>query len=491
MLTLGSTKASALAVGVEFASTSSGVSANLPARVALIGQGSTGTTFSTDKLQVTSAAQVASTYGQGSPLHLAALQLMPPNGGGLGAVPLTVYPLEDDAGGAAATGSVTVVGSVTTASSARVVVNNIQSQSFSLVVGDSVAAICAKIKTAIDAILKMPVTTTDNGTEVALTSKWKGSSGNDLHIEFLGGADSGLTFSVTAMAGGSGNPDVDSALNQLGNSHETHVVNCLEVTDTTTLDKINAAGEQRWEGLEAKPFIAFTGGTAATAALATAVSSTKSAQRVNALVTDPGSKHLPLEIAAATVAAIAPIAHAGPAEGYNGVQLVNLTASADSGQWNLNERNLALLGGSGNIANEGGVATIGDLVTFYNDVAEENPAYQFVDTTIKVMNLMYSVRQTLDNPAYKGASIIPDGQVVNSGVRAVSPKEVKAALAGTLSALEAQAIIADADESKAGLSVVISPSNNRRFDVVVPAKVTGNLTQIDALVQWSFNFGGA
>jgi len=61
----------------------------LPQRVALIGQGTTAAVYATTPLIVTSAATVGSTYGFGSPLHLAALQLLPQNGDGLGTIPLT------------------------------------------------------------------------------------------------------------------------------------------------------------------------------------------------------------------------------------------------------------------------------------------------------------------------------------------------------------------------------------------------------------------
>jgi phage tail sheath gpL-like len=47
----------------------------LPQRIALIGQGNTASTYSTDKQQIASAAQAATLYGYGSPLHLAALML--------------------------------------------------------------------------------------------------------------------------------------------------------------------------------------------------------------------------------------------------------------------------------------------------------------------------------------------------------------------------------------------------------------------------------
>ena len=79
----------------------------LPQRVGIIGQGNSLSVYSNDKAQVTSALQVAQTYGFGSPLHLAAKQLFPDNGDGVGTIPVTVYPLDDAGTGVASTGDVT------------------------------------------------------------------------------------------------------------------------------------------------------------------------------------------------------------------------------------------------------------------------------------------------------------------------------------------------------------------------------------------------
>ena len=71
----------------------------LPQRVAVFAQGSTASTYSTVKQQVTSAIQAATLYGFGSPIHLAVLQLLPINGDGVNTIPVMIYPLEDDASG--------------------------------------------------------------------------------------------------------------------------------------------------------------------------------------------------------------------------------------------------------------------------------------------------------------------------------------------------------------------------------------------------------
>jgi len=69
----------------------------LPQRIAIVGQGNTAATYSTVKFQITSAPQAGERYGFGSPIHLAARQLLPVNGDGVGTLPVTVYPLDDDA----------------------------------------------------------------------------------------------------------------------------------------------------------------------------------------------------------------------------------------------------------------------------------------------------------------------------------------------------------------------------------------------------------
>ena len=107
----------------------------LPQRVVLLGQGATASTYSLDKRQVTSALEVGETYGFGSPLHLAALQLLPVNGGGLGTVPLTILPLADDASGTTADGDISGVGTMNSTQSYRIRINNILSNPFTIAEG--------------------------------------------------------------------------------------------------------------------------------------------------------------------------------------------------------------------------------------------------------------------------------------------------------------------------------------------------------------------
>ena len=124
----------------------------LPQRIAVVGQGSSAAVYATTKRQVTSAQEVGSLYGFGSPVHLAAQQLFPVDGDGVGTIPVTVYPLVDDGSGVVSTGSVTPGGSPTVAASYVVRVNGVESEPFVISVGDVVATVTAAMTAAINAV---------------------------------------------------------------------------------------------------------------------------------------------------------------------------------------------------------------------------------------------------------------------------------------------------------------------------------------------------
>jgi phage tail sheath gpL-like len=266
----------------------------VPQRIALIGQGNTASTYATTKAQVTSAGEVATAYGFGSPLHLAAKELFPANGDGVGTIPVTVYPLEDDGSGVAADGDISMSGSQSGAGEYVVRVNNIDSDQFVIPDGTAASAVAALMVTAIDAILDMPVTVTDNAGVLEFTAKWAGQSSNDLYVEVIG-PDNGITFTVTQASGGLVNPDVDIALNQVGDVWETVIINCMNLSDTATLDKFSTWGEGRWNPLVTKPVLgAFTGNNIATATSAISVPDARKSDRTNATINSPNCRNLPL-----------------------------------------------------------------------------------------------------------------------------------------------------------------------------------------------------
>jgi len=159
----------------------------LPQRIAVVGQGNTASVYDTTKRQVTSASEAASIYGFGSPIHNAVRQLFPVNGDGVGTIPVTIYPLEDDASGVASSGDITPSVTPTEAASYLVRINNIDSEEFVIETTDTVADRNDK---------------NDKGNQCGTrnahyrdgwhypkddtNSKWEGTSANDIVIEVIG-----------------------------------------------------------------------------------------------------------------------------------------------------------------------------------------------------------------------------------------------------------------------------------------------------------------
>lgn len=478
-------------VGIEtnYVNLKSGASM-LPQRIALVGQGSTGSTYSTTKQQVTSSAQVGSLYGYGSPLHLASKQLFPANGDGVGTIPVTVYPLEDAGSGVASTGEIAISGTVTAGTTAKlsVSVNNIESQPVVITDSDTPTTVAGKIAVAVAAVIDMPVDAGSTLGDVTLTSKWMGASANGINIAVSETSPSGLTYAITGPSGGLVNPSIQTALDQVGNVWETLVINCLDINDSTALDAYNTFGEGRWGSLVRKPLVVLTGNTAATVSSATSVSGARSNDRINGQLVAPGSLDLPFVVAARQVAKIAVRANTSPAFDYGSLIATGLTAGSDGEQWDYAERDLAVKAGSSTIESENGVVKLSDIITFYNPVGVENPGYRYVVDIVKIQNILFNLDLIFSADEWDGAPLIPDEQPTTNG-DAKKPMMAKTEIASLIDNLGLEAIISDPAAAKRTIDARISSDNAKRLEWTVTMEISGNSNIISGTFNYGFYFG--
>lgn len=122
--------ASVLGVQATFKDLRAGSVLYLPQRLAVSAQGESAVAFPTAKWTATSAAAAGAKYGWRSPIYHMLRQLMPANGDGVGSIQVDVLPLEDNASGAFATGTVTPSGTATEAFGARLRVSGVLSKEF-------------------------------------------------------------------------------------------------------------------------------------------------------------------------------------------------------------------------------------------------------------------------------------------------------------------------------------------------------------------------
>jgi phage tail sheath gpL-like len=463
----------------------------LPQRIAVVGQGNTASTYTTTKKQVFSALEVAETYGYGSPLHLAVLQLLPTNGDGVGAIPVTVYPLQDSGTGTVAAGSITPAGAATADEELVLEVNNIPTATINVTSGDSVAVQVAAIVAALNAKLEMPLTAVDNAsTSADLTSKWKGASANDISVTLTGlSASAGVSWGIVQPTGGTNNPVVDGPLAEIGNIWETMVINCLEIADSTALDTFSAWGEGRWGSLVRKPAIVFTGATPADSAAAITVPDARKTDRTNCQLIEVGGSDLPLVVAARQVARIAVVANTNPAHDYGSQAATGLTPGADGDQLNYAAQDATVKGGSSTSESRDGVLYILDVVTMYHPTGDPLPAYRYVVDIVKLQNVIFNTDIRFNTSAWDGAPLIPDDQpTVNPAAK--KPKMAKAVMAGIIDGLALEAIISNPEEAKAGIVAAIDGANPKRLNMTVPIQVSGNTNIKSIDINWGFFFGG-
>jgi phage tail sheath gpL-like len=479
-------------VGIESKFQQTGLSGRfLPQKVGIVAQGTTGSGYPLIKKQVTSAFEAGNIYGFGSPIHLAVSQLLPSNSDGVGNIPVIVYPLDDAGTGVAASGDITPSGAETEPHAYRVSINNILSEPFVVSPGDVVADITDAITTAVNSNINMPVTAIDATTEVVLTAKWKGASSDDLYIEVIPELPAGSTsFIITQPTGGLVNPDIQDALDLIGeNEWITMLLNCLNKSDTVTLGKYTTFGEGRWEPLVKKPLIVFTGDINATVDDATTIPEARKTDRVNSQLVSPASVDLPFIVAARQLARIVVVAENNPPTGYNGQIADGLTPADDSLEWKYSQRDEAIKKGSSTITVENGQVVCGDIATFYHPDGMPIPAYRFVVNIVKLQNVTYNMDLIFSAPEWRDVPLIPDGQpTVNPKAR--TPGTARAEVAGLLDYLGEQAIISDPEDAKKKTVAAISGSNPNRLDVSVTFNLSGN-TRVKSITQnFSYFLGG-
>lgn len=460
----------------------------LPQRIAVIGQGASNVVYPNDKIRASNANEIGDLVGYGTPLHLAAKEFFPRFGEGVGAIPVTFYPLDDAGAGQAATGEITPVGSPTETGAYRVNINNIRSEGFFVSSGDTVAAMTAAITEAINAVIDMPVIAVDDATHVTLAAKWKGESANDIHVSLIGAVTAGLTLSVTQMSGGLINAPIAGALTQMGDVWETFVLNCQNISDTTLLDEYRTFGDGRLGALTKKPLTVFTGNTEANVNTATTISNARGTDRINSQLVAPGSKNLPFVVAAAQLSQIAIRADRRPAFDYASLKTPTLIPGADGLQWDFPKRDQAVKAGSSTTEVKDNVIHLSDTVTFYHPSNDPTPAYRYVSDIVKLNNVIFNIDLLFNNDEWNGAPLLPDDDVVViSGVK--RPRIAVTELSALIDSLAANGIISDPKAAKASIRAEIDSQNPKRLNVSISVKLSGTVNIVSIDLNFAFYIG--
>lgn len=132
--------------------------------------------------------------------------------------PLYVTALADDGASVKATGTITFAGAISSSVVLRFRIAGKQVR-FTASAGATVTELATALKDAINADASLVVTATSALGVVTVTSRHGGEVGNDIDLRVDTDAQAlpaGITATIVAMAGGSGNPDITDALDAVG-----------------------------------------------------------------------------------------------------------------------------------------------------------------------------------------------------------------------------------------------------------------------------------
>jgi len=449
-------------------------------KVLMVGQrlaGGTRAELITDR--VTSAAQAAGFYGEGSQLALMFAKWFQGN------KQTEVYgcALDDDAAGVQATGTFAITGPASAAGSVVFYIGGVR---IPIAVADTDTAtdigdaLVAAITTA------LPVTAVNATGTVTLTARNDGEPGNDidLRVNYNPGEEmpTGVAVVVTPMASGANNPDLADVIAAIGDEWYNLII--APFNDATNLTTIETELTSRFGPLRQIDGMYLTTKTGTVGQLATFGNS-----RNNPHVSCPHSQKVPcmgFQFAAAYGAQVAAEGAADPARPLQTLELVGILPPVVEDRFTLSENNSLLYDGISTFyVDTGGKVRIQRAITMYqtNVVGAPDIAYLDVETLLTLMFLRYDFRTQILT-RYPRAKLADDGVQVGPGQVVMTPKLGKSEAVNIFRGWETLGLVENVEQFKSEMSCVRSITDPNRLDWILPPDLINQFRVGSAVIQF-------
>lgn len=408
---------------------------------------------------------------------------------------LWCLPVVEPSGGDAAAGSLAFTGPASAAGTLTIYIAG-QKVSVAVASGDTATEIGDAVEAAITALTSLPVTAANTDGTVALTAKWKGSTGNDIDVRLnyrgvLGGeaTPAGVGVTVTEPTSGSGAPDLSGAITAMGDEPFDFIGHCF--TDSTSLDAIETElgpDTGRWAWNRRLYGHAFTSAAGSVSTLSTLGNARNDPHASIMGIT--GSPTPPWEVAGAFTARAAQALINDPARPIQSLELVGVMAPAIADRQTLSERNVLLYDGvSVAYVNSDGSVRIGRAITTYQknayDVADD--AWLDVNTPATLWTVLRRIEQRMTSkfPRHKLAN---DGTRFGPGQAVVTPKVIRAEIIALYRELEFDGLVENVDAFKANLIVERNVNDPNRVDVLLPPDFVNQLRVLAIKAQFRLQY---
>lgn len=456
----------------------------MPFKTLVIGQRlAAGTVAAGVPTRVTNAAQAATWFGAGSMLASMLAAAFANNS----LTETWAIALDDNGAGVAATGTL-LVGGAAGAGTVNLYIAGRRVQ-VGVSAADTLAEIAANIADAITADTTLPVTAAVNGVtaeQVDLTARHKGEVGNslDVRLNYYDGETlpAGLTVTITALAGGTSNPDVSAVWPAIGDEQYNTLV--VPYTDAANLASVEAELLNRWGPLKQNEGIAWTAANGSHAALGT-LGDSRNSQHL-AIMNAHGSPSPVYDWAAAIAAVDSYHTNIDPARPLQTLELKGVLAPKPIDRFTLQENNLLLYDGiSTHMVDASGLVRVQRAITTYkvNAQGAEDIAYLNVNTIRTLAYLRYDFRNYILRK-YPRHKLAGDGTRFGPGQAIITPKIGKAEAIARFRVWEAQGLVEGIDQFKAELICERNAADPDRLDWRLPPDLVNQFRVAGVQIQF-------
>lgn len=455
---------------------------DMPYKILVLGQMLAGGSAAVETpVRITSYDQAEALFGRGSQLAgmFAVLK------GNNRYTESWAIPLEDDAAGVAATGTITFSGLPTASGIIYCYIAGTRVR-ISVAAGDTPAAIATALAAEINADTSLPVTATAAEGVVTLTSRNLGEWCNDIdiRINYYQGETlpSGLTAAVVLMASGAGNPDITNAIAAMGDEWYQAIV--MPYTDAANMTLLETELSDRFGGtrqIDGIAYCAYRGTHSTTGTYGDG----RNSPHVTCMGT--GDSPMPAYLWASAYAGQAAAAlGTDPARPLQTLVMSGILPPVEADRWTMEERNLLLYDGiATTMVDSGGQVRIEREVSMYqtNAFGVDDPSYLDITTQATLSYLRYSVRARITNK-YPRHKLADDGTNFGPGQAIVTPSTLRAELIALALEWERDGLVENLDQYKQELIVERNDSDRNRADLMIPPDIVNQLRIFAAKVQF-------
>lgn len=333
---------------------------------------------------------------------------------------------------------------------------------------------------------------------IALTSKWKGITANEIFVEVDDNDDAaGLVYTVVQPNGAAGENAVSDALAEFGDQWYTIVLNPFNdaaLDDLATFNGIpdpNTGGTGRWAATITKPFVALYGSTETDKDDITTIPDARTTDLTNALCPAPGSYGYTWEAAANMGYVFGIQMNNNPHLCIMDKYYPDMPVFASDGDFkDYINRDFMVKKGVSTAVIKDGKYQIKDFITHRHPSDQPDTAidWRYPRDIVGVdFNVIYRYR-ILEDRDLKNKTLINDNEYARVQ-DTIKPKEWKAVLFGYFDQLVLDALINDAAFAKESLQVAVSGTNPKRFETLFNYKRSGFVAISSTTAFAGFNYG--